>query len=214
MVPDDDLRAAQVVFGDRLADAHRYVDLLATSGIERGLIGPREVPRLWSRHVLNCAVVAELIAGDSTVIDIGSGAGLPGIPIALARPDLVVTLVEPLDRRCRWLHEVIDDLGLPVTVVRARAQEAVGVLDPADVVTARAVAPLAKLARLALPLCRPDGIVLALKGRSVQDEIAAGAGTLRSERVTATILTAGQDLLTDPTTVVRLCRDAGPHGVP
>ena len=100
---------------------------LATTGIERGLIGPREVPRLWVRHVLNCAAVQEYIAEGASVADVGSGAGLPGLCLAIARPDLSITLIEPLERRVIWLHEVVEDLGLEnVKILRSRAEQAVG----------------------------------------------------------------------------------------
>ena len=154
------------VFGDRLELARRYADLLAGPGVERGLLGPREVERLWERHLLNSAAVAELIEPDAFVVDIGSGAGLPGIPVAIARPDLRVVLVEPMLRRTEFLNEAIAALGLPVEVVRGRAEEA-GVrakLAGADVVTSRAVAPLDKLARWSMPLLRIGGRMLALKG--------------------------------------------------
>ena len=122
-----ELKAAESIFGDRLELAKRYVEHLATSGTERGLIGPREVPRLWSRHVLNCAVIEREIAQGSHVADVGSGAGLPGLCLAIARPDLELTLIEPLERRVIWLQEVVDDLGLEnVTVMRTRAELAVG----------------------------------------------------------------------------------------
>lgn len=146
--------------------------MLAGPGTERGLIGPREVPRLWDRHLLNCAVVHEAIPIEAVVADVGSGAGLPGVVIALVRTDLSMTLVEPLLRRSTFLDEVIADLQLPnVSVVRARAEDLHGSLT-VDVVTARAVAPLDKLARWTLPLLHPGGRLLALKGASVVDEIA------------------------------------------
>lgn len=135
--------SAATVFGDRLDLARRYCTALATAGVERGLIGPREVPRLWDRHLLNCAVLGELIAEGASVVDIGSGAGLPGIPLAIARPDLRITLVEPLLRRTVFLSEFIESVGLDVTVVRGRAEQS-GVMKEAggaDVVTSRAVAP-------------------------------------------------------------------------
>ncbi|MGQ0575943.1 MAG: 16S rRNA (guanine(527)-N(7))-methyltransferase RsmG [Pseudonocardia sp.] len=168
---------ASTVFGDRLALARRYAEHLATSGVERGLMGPREAPRVWERHVLNCAVVAELIPDGARVVDIGSGAGLPGIPLALARPDLRIVLIEPLARRVEWLAEVLDDLALDVRVERGRAEE-VSVRqrwEGADVATARAVAPLARLAGWALPLVRPGGRMLAVKGASAPDEVARDA---------------------------------------
>ena len=164
--------SAAVVFGARVDLARRYVQALATDGVVRGLIGPREPARLWTRHVLNSAAVASLIAEGSTVVDIGSGAGLPGIPLAIARPDLIVTLVEPLERRVRFLVEVLDDLGLTnCTVVRGRAEEVVKQCGDADVVTSRAVAPLNRLAKWSAPLARDGGWVLALKGASASEEL-------------------------------------------
>lgn len=134
---------ARDVFGDRYADAVRYAELLAEAGVQRGLIGPREVPRLWERHLLNCAVLSEVVPEGVTVCDVGSGAGLPGIPLALVRNDLKITLLEPLLRRTNFLTEVVELLGLDhVTVVRGRAEEVLGTLQPVHVVTARAVAPL------------------------------------------------------------------------
>lgn len=169
---------AQEIFGSRLPSAERYVEFLATAGIERGLIGPREGDRLWTRHVLNSTAVAAAIpfresATAVRVTDIGSGAGLPGIPLALARPDLEVVLVEPLLRRTMFLAEIIEELGLPIRVVRGRAEDP-EVLDQAgeaDVVTARAVAPLGKLGRWAAPLITDGGRLVALKGSSAQEEI-------------------------------------------
>ena len=153
----EERRAAEAVFGDRLPLAERYVHHLATSGMERGLLGPREVPRLWSRHVLNCAVVADLIAENAKVADVGSGAGLPGLALAIARPDLDLTLVEPLERRCVWLQEVVEDLGLDnVTVMRGRAEQVVDLID-ADVATARAVSALTNLAGLTIRCCTATG---------------------------------------------------------
>src|SRR5689334_11355452 len=152
--------SAAGVFAHRLMLAERYVDMLATAGVERGLIGPREVPRLWTRHVLNCAVVVPRIPAGATVADVGSGAGLPGLVWAIARPDLEVTLIEPLLRRTIFLEEAVADLGLEsVTVIRARAED---VDQTFDVVTARAVASLEKLGSWCLPLVRPGGVLLAL----------------------------------------------------
>ncbi|MDU2145689.1 MAG: 16S rRNA (guanine(527)-N(7))-methyltransferase RsmG, partial [Staphylococcus sp.] len=167
---ENERAAAEAVFGERLPLAERYVQHLATTGIERGLIGPREVPRLWARHVLNCAVVQEYIAPNVSVADVGSGAGLPGLCLAIARPDLKLTLIEPLERRVIWLNEVVDDLGLEnVTVMRSRAEQAVGAVD-ADVVTARAVSALVGLLDITLPILRGTGELLALKGRSAAEE--------------------------------------------
>ncbi|WP_026877984.1 16S rRNA (guanine(527)-N(7))-methyltransferase RsmG [Jiangella gansuensis] len=173
-VPD----SASSLFGDRMGLAVAYADLLAGAGIERGLLGPREVPRLWDRHILNSAVLAELIETDARVADVGSGAGLPGIPIAIARPDLEVVLVEPLLRRSEFLAEAVEQLGLAsVTVLRSRAED-VAPGGRFDVVVARAVAPMERLAGWTLPLLRPDGRLLALKGESVSEELRDSAASL------------------------------------
>jgi 16S rRNA (guanine527-N7)-methyltransferase len=187
-VPDDAQAAAalghhgpDVVFGERLALAHRYAEHLRTSGVERGLIGPREAPRVWDRHILNCAVVAELIPDSARVVDVGSGAGLPGIPLALARPDLGIVLIEPLARRVEWLEEIVADLGLSIEVERGRAEETAvrRRWEGADVVTARAVAPLHRLAGWCLPLARPGGTMMAVKGASAAEEIERDAAVVR-----------------------------------
>lgn len=204
-ITEAELRAAQAIFGDRLDLAKRYVEHLATSGTERGLIGPREVPRLWSRHVLNCAVIERQIAQGSHVADVGSGAGLPGLCLAIARPDLELTLIEPLERRVIWLQEVVDDLGLEnVTIMRTRAELAVGMVD-ADVVTARAVSALSNLAGLTIPLLAGKGEVVAIKGRSAGEEIEKAAKVIRKLGGTQTsVVVVGEDLLEEPTTVVRI----------
>ena len=171
---------ARAVFGPAVDAAIEYVRLLATEGAVRGLIGPREVPRLWDRHLLNSAAIASLVPPGARVVDVGSGAGLPGIPLALVRPDLTITLLEPLARRVTFLAECVDRLGLDrVTVVRGRAEEGPvrRELGGADVVTARAVAPLDKLAGWCLPLLRPGGRLLAMKGSTAAEELAA-AGSL------------------------------------
>ncbi|MFI5834389.1 16S rRNA (guanine(527)-N(7))-methyltransferase RsmG [Micromonospora sp. NPDC051300] len=177
-LPAELAEAARTLFGDRLDLAAAYAELLATEGVVRGLIGPRETPRLWDRHLLNCAVVAERIPEGASVIDVGSGAGLPGLVLAIARPDLTVTLVEPLARRVSFLVEAVQRLGLTrsVRVFRGRAEEAAAGSrdrDPltADVVTARAVAALDRLATWCLPLTVPGGRLLALKGASAAEEI-------------------------------------------
>jgi 16S rRNA (guanine527-N7)-methyltransferase len=197
--------SATAVFGAALPAARRYADLLATHGVERGLIGPREVGRLWDRHLLNSAVVGELIPNQARVIDLGSGAGLPGIPLALVRPDLDVSLVEPMARRVAWLDEVVAALGLPVRVIRGRAEEP-AVKDRvggADVITARAVAPLARLSEWSLPLLRPGGLLIAIKGVSARteverDSVAVGVAGGAIPRIE----TCGADVLATPTTVV------------
>jgi 16S rRNA (guanine527-N7)-methyltransferase len=200
-----ELKAAEAIFGDRLDLAVRYVEHLATSGTERGLIGPREVPRLWSRHVLNCAIIEREIAQGSHVADVGSGAGLPGLCLAIARPDLELTLIEPLERRVIWLQEVVDDLGLEnVTVMRTRAELAVGMVN-ADVVTARAVSALSNLAGLTIPLLAGKGEVVAIKGRSAGEEIEKAAKVIRKlGGVQTSVIVVGEDLLEEPTTVVRI----------
>ena len=206
-VPDEQERlAAERLFGERLPLAERYVAHLASSGIVRGLIGPREVPRLWSRHVLNCAVVEELISTGARVADVGSGAGLPGLCLALARPDLRITLIEPLERRVQWLDEVVADLGLTnVRVLRARAEQARDEVGEVDVVTARAVSALVGLVDITLPLLRGTGELLALKGRSAADEVRKAQKKLNRLGARSTeIVPAGADLLEEPTTVVRV----------
>ena len=155
------------MFGAAYERAVAFAELLAGAGTERGVIGPREVPRLWARHLLNSAVIGELVPAGARVIDVGSGAGLPGVPLALARPDVEVVLLEPLARRVAFLEEAVAGLA-NVSVVRGRAEEghtrrALGL---ADVVTARAVAPLDRLAGWCLPLVKPGGTLLALKGAS------------------------------------------------
>lgn len=163
---------ASDVFPETLRTAQEFADLLGVSGVERGLIGPREQAKLWERHILNSAVLGEVVPEGAHVVDVGSGAGLPGIPLRIARPDLNVTLVEPMARRVQWLEEVNDQLQLGITVVRARAEDASA--DPrcaeVDIVTARAVAPLARLMEWCLPLVRSGGTVLAIKGASAEAE--------------------------------------------
>lgn len=197
--------AAEKIFGDRLDLAKRYVTHLATSGIERGLLGPREVPRLWSRHVLNCAIIESLMEQDAEVADVGSGAGLPGLCLAIARPDLKLTLIEPLERRCIWLTEVIDDLGLDnVTVMRGRAEQMVDTIN-ARYVTARAVSALSNLAGLTIPLLHGKGDLIAIKGRSAAEEIDKAQKAIRKLGGTKTeVLTVGEDILEEVTTVVRI----------
>lgn len=196
--------AAEQVFGDRLPLAERFVEHLATTGIEWGLLGPREVPRLWERHVLNCAVVGELLPEGALVADVGSGAGLPGLALALARPDCTFILIEPLERRVAWLDMVVEDLGLEkVDVVRARSEQVAENLD-VDVVTARAVSALKTLVPLTVPLVKGDGELIAIKGRSAAEEIRSAAKVLKKFRMTAPqIELVGEDLLDEPTTVVR-----------
>ena len=205
--------ARELVFGDRLPLAERYAELLMTDGVVRGLIGPREAPRIWERHMLNCAVVADLIPTGASVVDVGSGAGLPGMVLAVVRPDLAVTLIEPLARRTAFLTEAVAALGLDrTTVVRARAEECVGKLPGADVVTARAVAPLDRLAGWCLPLVTAGGRLLALKGANADAELASllseHAATLdRLGAGAATVRSCGDGVLEQPTTVVEIVRE-------
>lgn len=200
---------AQKVFGDRLALAEQFVGMLAEHGVTRGLIGPREVDRLWDRHVLNSAVLAELLPPNSAVLDVGSGAGFPGIPLAIARPDLTLTLLEPMARRVAWLEEVIAVLGLDVTVVRGRAEEPAvrRTLTGQDVVTARAVAPLARLAGWTLPLVRVGGRLLALKGASAAEELDRDAADIAAAGgVDPEVVACGAAVLDDPVTIVAITR--------
>ncbi|AKN69128.1 16S rRNA (guanine(527)-N(7))-methyltransferase RsmG [Streptomyces sp. NPDC088810] len=206
---------AREVFGDRFADAVRYAELLAEAGVQRGLIGPREVPRLWERHLLNCAVLSEAVPEGVTVCDVGSGAGLPGIPLALVRDDLNITLLEPLLRRTNFLTEVVELLGLDhVTVVRGRAEEVLGKLPPVHVVTARAVAPLDRLAAWGIPLLRPYGEMLALKGDTAEEELKAAATALsKLGAVETSILHVGEGVVDPLSTVVRVEVGESPGGV-
>ncbi|GAC57740.1 ribosomal RNA small subunit methyltransferase G [Gordonia hirsuta DSM 44140 = NBRC 16056] len=165
---------ATQVFGSHVGTADEFAEILSQEGVLRGLIGPSEPARLWSRHILNSAVIGEAIPQDVRVVDIGSGAGFPGIPLAIARPDLQVVLVEPLLRRTTFLDEAVRRLGLEnVSVVRGRAEEkeVIAAAGEADVVTSRAVAPLDRLARWSVPLMRIGGQLVALKGRTAQEEI-------------------------------------------
>lgn len=196
-------RAAETLFTERLPAAQRYVQHLCTTGITHGLLGPREVPRMWSRHVLNSAVLAPELPSGGTVADVGAGAGLPGLALALARPDVDFTLIEPMERRVDWLDTVIRDLDLSnVQVIRSRAED---VSDEvmADVVTARAVSALKKLIPLTAPLLDEDGQLMLLKGRSVRDEINAAAKQIKRARLSEpTVRLLGEGLLEDLTTVV------------
>jgi 16S rRNA (guanine527-N7)-methyltransferase len=204
--------AARAFLGDHLDAVVAYATLLAGPGVERGLIGPHEIPRLWDRHLLNCAVVSELIPAGAVVDDVGSGAGLPGIVLALVRPDLEVTLVEPLLRRATFLSEAVDRLGLGnVVVSRERAEDRARTRSAgADVVVARAVAPLGRLVGWCLPLVRPGGCLLALKGEAAGTEVeAARADLRRAGAASVEVITVGAGVVEPPTTVIRVVPGAG-----
>ena len=208
MIPDPP-PAARDLFGSQLPRVQAYAELLAGPGVERGLIGPGEADRLWDRHLLNSGVVAELIPAASgsdavQLADLGSGAGLPGIVLAILLPEVRVTLVEPMARRTIFLHECIAELGLSnAQVRRGRAEELAGQIQ-ADVVTARAVASLDRLAGLAAGLARPGGLVLAIKGATAGRELDQARPVLRRLGATeVAIVTAGAGLLDQPATVVR-----------
>lgn len=209
MVGDMEVRAERV-FGDQLEDAVGFAKMLAEHGVQRGLIGPREVDRLWERHLLNSAVVSELLPEGCRVVDVGSGAGLPGIPLAIVRPDLKLTLLEPMARRVAWLTEVVETLGLSVAVVRGRAEETVvrEQLAGSDVVTARAVAPMERLAGWCLPLLRPGGLLVALKGESAMRELERDAKAVqRAGGTNLRVVSCGVEVLDVPTTVVLVERN-------
>jgi 16S rRNA (guanine527-N7)-methyltransferase len=198
VIPD----VAERVFPvDRLSLAERYSGWLADAGVVRGLIGPREVPRLWDRHILNCALLAAELPETGTVADVGSGAGLPGLVVAIARPGLEVTLIEPLLRRTNFLAEVVADLGLSnVEVVRGRADVLHG--DRVfDVVTSRAVAPLARLLGWSMPLVAPRGALVAMKGSSVAEEIEEARSVLDRLGCAPPAVTVLGDGLVESTTV-------------
>src|SRR4051812_7418939 len=211
-VPRETDAAAKALFGERLGIARSYAEALATTGAERGLIGPREVPRIWDRHLLNCVALAELVPPDIELADVGSGAGLPGLPIAIARPDVTVYLVEPLLRRVVWLREIVLQLGLAnVEIIRSRANAVAETGRVFDVVTARAVAPLPGLLGLCLPLVRPGGELLAMKGDSAAEELIEAEPTLKQlGAVEWSVALCGQGVLATPTTVVRVIAGTRP----
>lgn len=196
-------RAAREVYGARLPLINRYVDILGSTGVEWGLIGPREADRLWERHILNSAALSGLIAAESSVADVGSGAGLPGIPLAILRPDLRMTLLEPLLRRSTFLAQTLDKLEIAdrVEVVRSRAEDHHRTY---DVVLARALAPLDKLIGWCNPLRAAGGVILALKGSSAADEVAAATRQLEAAHLDAEVLSARAHPDAKPATVVRL----------
>jgi 16S rRNA (guanine527-N7)-methyltransferase len=201
------------VFGERLDAAKHYAELLADAGVERGLLGPRETERLWERHLLNSAAVGELIGTGERVVDVGSGAGLPGVPLALARPDLSIILVEPMLRRSEFLREAVDAVGLNITIVRGRAEEAGvrGEVGEVDVAVSRAVAPLDRLTMWCMPLIRPGGRMLAIKGDRAEDEVEQHRRVMPSlGAVGVRVVRCGVDYLDPPATVVVAHRRAAP----
>ena len=206
--------AAAALFGDATDAAARYVAMLASDGVVRGLIGPREVPRLWERHVLNSVALAEAVPQGARVVDVGSGAGLPGIPLGLARPDLALTLVEPMSRRVEFLQDVVRVLDVPWRIIRGRAEErsVVREVGPVDVVTARAVAPLPRLVGWCRGLLSPGAQLIALVGARAAAEVpdlvpeleAAGMRDVHTRAV-------GADLGAAATTVVVMTRSGTPR---
>lgn len=191
---------AAALFGDRIDLARQFTAALADEGELRGLIGPLELPRLWTRHVLNSAISAPLFSG--SVADVGSGAGLPGLVLAIARPDVSFTLIEPMERRVAWLEEQVDALGLDnVRVMRARAED-VGL--EFDVVTARAVSAMRTLVPITAPLVRDGGELILLKGHNVPTEIEAASKVLKKHKVSdVSVEVLGEGVLAEPTRVVR-----------
>ena len=202
MAVEKEPAVAKEIFGDRIALARAYAAALARDSDTLGLLGPRELEILWSRHILNSAVVAQLVEDGKTVADVGSGAGLPGIPMAIAQPNAYFTLIEPMERRSDWLKLQVEELGLTnVEVLRARAEEVGHVY---DIVTARAVSNLSKLLRLTIDLIREGGELLALKGSKAAEEIAEAQKLAKKMKIEGfDLLTVGAEHLADPTTVVR-----------
>ena len=200
--------AAEAIFGSQIKLARAYAHKLAQDSDELGLLGPRELDKIWSRHILNSAVVAELVRPGELVADVGSGAGLPGIPMAIAAPETSFVLIEPMDRRASWLQEVVEELDLEnVEVVRARAEEVEGA--DFDVVTARAVAALDKLLRLCVPLLKPGGRVIALKGSKAPEEILEAKRLQKKLKIESfEILVCGEKFLAEPTSVVETRLDS------
>lgn len=200
------------LLGDRLGVMTQYAEILAGDGVIRGLIGPREAPRLWDRHLLNCAAIGELLPDGATVIDVGSGAGLPGIVLACARADLRLVLVDPLERRTAFLAEAAGSLGIGdrVSVVRGRIDDRAvrDEVGPCAWMTARAVAPLAKLAEWCAAVLAPGGRLLAMKGERAAEELSSADGVLRKRKLAAWITSCGAELLEQPTTVVVVERPA------
>jgi 16S rRNA (guanine527-N7)-methyltransferase len=205
---------AAIVFGARLDLARQYAELLADAAVERGILGPHEIDRIWERHLLNCGAVAELLEPGERVADIGSGAGLPGLPLVIANPELRIVLVESLLRRSEFLRMAVSELGLDVEVVRGRAEDpavrqSVG---PCDAVVSRAVAPLDKVSRWSFALLRPGGRMLAIKGERALDEVREHRRVMTAlGAADARVVECGVNYLSPPTTVV-VARRGKPPG--
>ena len=200
--------SAKAIFGSQIEKARAFAQKLANDSDDLGLLGPRELDKLWTRHILNSAVVAETVKAGDLVADVGSGAGLPGIPMAIALPEARFVLIEPMERRSNWMLEVIEELGLTnVEVRRARAEE---VLDlKFDIVTARAVAALDKLLRLIVPLLKPGGSLIALKGWKAAEEIEAARKLQKKLGIASfEIQICGEKFLAEPTSVVKTTLDS------
>ena len=200
--------AAVSIFGDQIDQARSFAQTLAGDSDELGLLGPRELDKLWTRHILNSAVVAELVRPGDKVADVGSGAGLPGIPMAIARPDAEFVLIEPMERRSSWMLEVVEDLGLKnVRVLRSRAEDVTE--QDFDVVTARAVAALDKLLKMCVPLLKPGGALIALKGSKAAEEITNSKKLEKKLGISSfEILVCGEKFLPEPTSVVKTTLDS------
>jgi 16S rRNA (guanine527-N7)-methyltransferase len=200
---EDEPAAAVTLFGDRIDVARQFTRQLAEQGEELGLIGPLELPRLWSRHILNCAIVAPLLR-PGLVGDVGSGAGLPGLVLAIARPDVSFVLIEPMERRVAWLTSQVGALGLiNTTVLRARAED-VRLQTPLDQVTARAVSAFKTLIPLTAPLVRPGGELVVMKGAGAAGEVNNAAKAIARFRLrNVEVLTLGEGVLQDVTRVIR-----------
>ncbi|MET7336442.1 16S rRNA (guanine(527)-N(7))-methyltransferase RsmG [Nonomuraea sp. NPDC005650] len=204
--------ARDVFAGEAWERANAFAQLLAGPGVVRGLLGPREVPRIWDRHLLNCAVVAEAVPPDVHLVDIGSGAGLPGLVLAIVRQDITVTLLEPLLRRTVFLEECVETLKLDnVEVLRARAEELAGKRE-FDVASARAVAPLDRLLKWAMPLLHEGGELIAMKGERAAEELAEAEAQLRAIGArTAELVTVGHGKVEPPATLVRVVAGRTPE---